>query len=47
MIKMDAAVYNTAWDLERFSMEFRKIKTKAIQTTGQKKGENLKSQSQR
>ena len=47
MIKMDAAVYNKAWDLERFSMEFRKIKTKAIQTTGQKKGENLKSQSQR
>ena len=47
MIKMDAAVYNTAWDLERFSMECRKIKTKAIQTTGQKKGENLKSQSQR
>ena len=47
MIKMDGAVYNTAWDLERFSMECRKIKTKAIQTTGQKKGKNLKSQSQR
>ena len=47
MIKMDGAVYNTAWGLERFSMECRKIKTKAIQTTGQKKGKNLKSQSQR
>ena len=47
MIKMDGAVYNTAWDLVRFSMECRKIKTKAIQTTGQKKGKNLKSQSQR
>ena len=47
MIKMDGAVYNTAWGLERFSMECRKIKTKAIQTTCQKKGKNLKSQSQR
>ena len=44
---MDAAVYNTACDLERFSIECRKTKTEVIQTTGQKKGKNLKSQSRR
>ena len=47
IIKMDAAVYNTACDLERFSIECRKTKTEVILTTGQKKGKNLKSQSRR
>ena len=47
IIKMDAAVYITACDLERFSIECRKTKTEVIQTTGQKKGKNLKSQSRR
>ena len=45
IIKMDAAVYNTACDLERFSIECRKTKTKVIQMIVQKKGKNLKSQS--